>query len=62
MTREISAVQIEPPTAPPGRYKKWLAKGPRGQFWLYFVAATFFGFGLSVYYFLFNIYLLGFGA
>ena len=61
MSLEISAVQIEPPAAPPGRHKRWLAKSPRGQFWLYFVAATFFGFGLSVYYFLFNIYLLGFG-
>jgi MFS family permease len=61
MTLEISAVRIESPPAPSGRYKRWLAKSPRGQFWLYFVAATFFGFGLSVYYFLFNIYLLGFG-
>jgi MFS family permease len=61
MTLESSAVQIEPSAAPPGRYKQWLAKAPRGQFWLYFVAATFFGFGLSVYFFLFNIYLLGFG-
>jgi MFS family permease len=61
MTLETSAVQVEPPAAPPGRYKQWLAKAPRGRFWLYFVAATFFGFGLSVYFFLFNIYLIGVG-
>jgi MFS family permease len=61
MTLETSAVRVELPAAPPGRYKQWLAKVPRGRFWLYFVAATFFGFGLSVYFFLFNIYLLGFG-
>ena len=61
MTLEASAIQTEPAAAPSGLYKQWLARTPRGQFWFYFIAATFFGFGLSVYFFLFNIYLLGFG-
>jgi MFS family permease len=61
MTLQASAVQDQLPAAPLRRYQQWLAKMPHGQFWFYFVAATFFGFGLSVYYFLFNIYLLGFG-
>jgi MFS family permease len=61
MTMQTAAVLVEPPAASPGRYKQWLAKAPRGQFWVFMVAATLFGFGLSVYYFLFNIYLLGFG-
>jgi MFS family permease len=37
------------------------AKAPRGQFWLFFAASLFFSFGFSIYFFLFNLYLLGFG-
>ena len=33
---------------------------PRGQFWVYFVGAAFFNFGFSVFFFLFNLYLLNF--
>jgi MFS family permease len=36
------------------------ARAPRGQFWLFFLAALFFSFGFSVFFFLFNLYLLGF--
>jgi MFS family permease len=41
--------------------RKWLANAPRGQFWLFFTASLFFSFGFSVFFFLFNLYLLGFG-
>jgi MFS family permease len=61
MSLQASAMQVEFPDAPPPRYKRWFANMPRGPFWLYFAAASLFGFGLSVYYFLFNIYLIGFG-
>jgi MFS family permease len=37
------------------------AKAPRGQFWLFFAASLCFSFGFSIYFFLFNLYLLGFG-
>jgi MFS family permease len=40
--------------------QRWFAKAPRGQFWLFFIAALFFSFGFSVFFFLFNLYLLGF--
>jgi MFS family permease len=36
------------------------AKAPRGQFWLFFSASVFFSFGFSIFFFLFNLYLLGF--
>ncbi len=39
----------------------WTTRAPRGPFWLYFSAAIFFNFGFSVFYFLFNLYLLGQG-
>lgn len=41
--------------------RKWLANAPRGQFWFFFTASLFFSFGFSVFFFLFNLYLLGFG-
>jgi MFS family permease len=37
-----------------------LAKAPRGQFWLFYTASLFFSFGFSIFFFLFNLYLLGF--
>jgi MFS family permease len=37
-----------------------LSKAPRGQFWLFYVASLFFSFGFSIFFFLFNLYLLGF--
>jgi hypothetical protein len=43
------------------RGRDWLERAPAGQFWLYFCAAIFFNFGFSIFFFLFNIYLLGFG-
>jgi hypothetical protein len=42
-------------------HMRWLERMPRGQFWFYFAAALFFNFGFSVFFFLFNVYLLGFG-
>ena len=39
----------------------WLAKVPQGQFWIYFGAAVLFNLGFSIFHFLFNLYLLGFG-
>jgi len=39
----------------------WTTRAPRGPFWLYFAAAVFFNFGFSVFFFLFNLYLLGQG-
>jgi MFS family permease len=40
--------------------RQLLARAPRGQFWLFFSAALFFNFGFSIFFFLFNLYLLGF--
>ncbi len=37
-----------------------LSKAPRGQFWLFYIASLFFSFGFSIFFFLFNLYLLGF--
>jgi predicted MFS family arabinose efflux permease len=37
-----------------------LSKAPRGQFWLFYTASLFFSFGFSIFFFLFNLYLLGF--
>jgi MFS family permease len=42
-------------------FRRLAAKAPRGQFWLFFTASLFFSFGFSIYFFLFNLYLLGFG-
>ena len=41
--------------------RRWLAKAPRGKFWFFFTASIFFSFGFSIFFFLFNLYLLGFG-
>jgi MFS family permease len=41
--------------------RRWLAKAPRGKFWFFFSASIFFSFGFSIFFFLFNLYLLGFG-
>lgn len=41
-------------------FHRWAAKAPRGQFWLFFTAALFFNLGFSIFFFLFNLYLLGF--
>ncbi len=41
-------------------FRRLLARAPRGQFWLFFTAALFFNFGFSIFFFLFNLYLLGF--
>ena len=41
-------------------FRRLSAKAPRGQFWLFFTAALFFSFGFSIFFFLFNLYLLGF--
>jgi MFS family permease len=44
------------------RMKVWRKRSlPGGQFWIYFTGALFFNFGFSVFFFLFNLYLLGFG-
>lgn len=43
------------------RCRRWVANAPRGQFWLFFIAAIFFNFGFSAFFFLYNIYLLNFG-
>lgn len=43
------------------RYPEWLAKAPRGKFWFFFSASLFFSFGFSIFFFLFNLYLLDFG-
>ena len=36
-------------------------RAPHGQFWIYFAAAIFFNLGFSIFYFLFNLYLVGTG-
>jgi MFS family permease len=41
-------------------FRRLPAKAPRGQFWLFFTASLFFSFGFSIFFFLFNLYLLGF--
>jgi MFS family permease len=41
-------------------FRRLPARAPRGQFWLFFTAALFFNFGFSIFFFLFNLYLLGF--
>ena len=48
-------------TQPLLRYlRRWSATAPRGQFWLFYTASLFFSFGFSIFFFLFNLYLLGF--
>lgn len=37
-----------------------LSKAPCGPFWLFYTASLFFGFGFSIFFFLFNLYLLSF--
>jgi MFS family permease len=39
----------------------WMRNAPQGKFWIFFTASIFFNIGFSIFYFLFNIYLLGFG-
>ena len=39
----------------------WTTRAPRGEFWTYFCVALFFNFGFSMFFFLFNLYLLGLG-
>lgn len=39
----------------------WSTRAPHGQFWVYFAAAIFFNLGFSIFYFLFNLYLVGTG-
>jgi len=41
---------------------RWKTQMPRGAFWTYLCAAAFFNCGFSVFYFLFNLYLLGLGT
>ena len=43
------------------RLRLSVANAPQGQFWLFFTASIFFNIGFSIFYFLFNLYLLGFG-
>ena len=43
------------------RLRLSLTNAPRGKFWLFFTASIFFNIGFSIFYFLFNIFLLGFG-
>jgi MFS family permease len=43
------------------RLRLYLVNAPQGKFWLFFTASIFFNIGFSIFYFLFNIYLLGFG-
>jgi MFS family permease len=40
--------------------RQWSATAPRGQFWLFYTGSLFFSFGFSIFFFLFNLYLLGF--
>ena len=54
-------MSVETLAQPGRRYSHWLDRVPRGDFWFYFTAAVFFNFGFSVFFFLFNVYLLGFG-
>jgi MFS family permease len=61
MTLHVSEAEIEPPAAPLVRDKQWLPKVPRGQFWYFYAGTVFQAFGISIFFFLFNIYLLGFG-
>jgi MFS family permease len=60
MSKSAMATFSAEPVPLSGRWR-WLQNVPRGQFWLYFTAAVFFNIGFSIYYFLFNLYLLGFG-
>ena len=43
------------------RLQLWMRNVPQGKFWLFFAASISFNIGFSIFYFLFNIYLLGFG-
>jgi len=43
------------------RYRSWVAQAPCGKFWFFFGASIFFTFGFSIFFFLFNLYLLDFG-
>jgi len=58
---EIPVAHI--PALARAKERLWLgmANAPRGQFWFFFTASIFFNIGFSIFFFLFNIYLLGFG-
>jgi MFS family permease len=61
MTLQPVIVATRPRVPGRSRYRGWLAKAPRGQFWLFFAGAILFNFGFAVFFFLFNLYLLDFG-
>ncbi len=43
-------------------WRRWrAAKAPHGQFWLFFTTAIFFNLGFSIFFFLFNLYLIDYG-
>src|SRR5277367_6833579 len=43
------------------RVRGWIENAPGRAFWLFFSASLFFSFGFSIFFFLFNLYLLNFG-
>ncbi len=57
----IEPAPVAPTAAFRGRWRDWTADLPRGQFWTYFFASVFFNLGFSVFFFLFNVYLVGLG-
>ena len=60
MSLSSGAMRLHPVRAGE-KLRLWLRDAPRGKFWLFFTASIFFNTGFSIFYFLFNIYLLGLG-
>lgn len=61
MVQQLIAARTSLLSAATSRYRRWLTNLPRGQFWIFFIAACFFNLGFSSFFFLFNLYLLHFG-
>lgn len=61
MIQELTTAPGRSLTVPARCRRWWTARAPRGEFWFFFTAAIFFNFGFSVFFFLFNLYLLDFG-
>lgn len=61
MMQQLTTVQFQLSTSLEKWRRWWSIKMPQGQFWLFFTTAIFFNLGFSIFFFLFNLYLLDLG-
>ena len=61
MKEEPAAARITLAERLRDRARAMFRNAPRGPFWVFFLASLFFSFGFSIFFFLFNLYLLDFG-